>query len=344
MILAAVSEARQAGARLSRCARVVGIDARTLQRWRCHPDGEDARKGPVTSPHNRLSDAERQEVLALVTSEEYRDLSPNQIVPKLADLGRYVASESTMYRLLRAAKLDAHRGKARPRRLMKPEALLAAGPNEVWSWDITYLRSPVRGSFFYLYLIVDVWSRKVVGWRVHERECSELAAELVTRALRDEDANPHLLALHQDNGGPMKGATLKATLEALGVLASYSRPRVSDDNPFSESLFRTLKYRPEYPTKPFESLDDARRWVSKFVSWYNEGHLHSGISFVTPTQRHTGRDCGTLRARKRVYEAARLRHPERWSGASRAWSRQEVVALNPAKQTKLSHVTSAHAA
>lgn len=344
MILAAVQEAREAGARLRRCAQVVRIDARTLQRWKIHPTGEDGRKGPNSAPHNRLSDDERKQVLTLLTSAEFRDLSPMQIVPKLADRGIYIASESTMYRLLREAKLLAHRGRARPRQSVRPTELIADAPNQVWSWDITYLKSPIRGCFYYLYLIVDVWSRKVVGWRVHDRECSKLASELVTAAIESERANPDVLTLHQDNGGPMKGATLKATLEALGVLASYSRPRVSDDNPFSEALFRTLKYRPEYPTKPFESLDHARRWVTEFVTWYNSEHLHSGIGFVTPEERHEGLDLNVLAARKVVYERAKARNPERWSGATRVWNNAATVALNPTKQTKISQLATAHAA
>lgn len=344
MILAAVQEAQQAGARFVRCAEVVRIDARTLQRWKRHPTGEDGRKGPRSAPHNRLSEEERREVLALLTSREFCDLSPKQIVPRLADRGIYVASESTMYRLLREAKLAAHRGRERPRQMARPTELTAEGPNQVWSWDITYLKSPIRGCFYYLYLIVDVWSRKTVGWCVHDRECSELASELVAAAIESERANPEGLTLHQDNGGPMKGASLKATLEALGVLASYSRPRVSDDNPFSEALFRTLKYRPEYPTKPFSSLPHARKWVTEFVTWYNSEHLHSGIGFVTPEERHQGRDLALLARRKAVYERAKARNPERWSGATRAWKNDATVTLNAARHTNNSQSTTAQAA
>lgn len=241
MILEAVREARSAGASLASCADVVEVEMRTLQRWERHPTGEDGRKGPNSAPHNRLSNEERKQVLALLTSPEFRDLSPNQIVPKLADRGLYVASESTMYRLLHEAKLAAHRGRARPRNAVRPGELVASGPNQVWSWDITYLKSPTRGAFYYLYMVVDVWSRKTVGWCVQERECSELASRLIIRTIHAEGADATSLALHQDNGAPMKGATLKATLEALGVLASYSRPSVSDDNPYSESAVSSSK-------------------------------------------------------------------------------------------------------
>lgn len=251
---------------------------------------------------------------------------------------------STMYRLLREAKLAAHRGKARPRLSVQPKELIATGANQVSSWDITYLKSPISGIFFYRYMIVDVWSRKVVGWQVHSSECSELAADPMSSAIENEGADSQQLALHQDNGAPMKGATLKATLEALCVFASYSRLHVSNDNPFSESLFRTLKYRPEYPTKSFDSLATAQLWVSKFVAWCNDEQLHSGIGFVAPNQRHDGQDCARLKRRKQLYEAARRLHLERWSTHTRAWSRDEVVCLNPSKQTKLSQDIAAHAA
>jgi transposase InsO family protein len=214
----------------------------------------------------------------------------------------------------------------------------------VWSWDITYLKSPTRGVFFYLYLVVDVWSRKIVGAEVYEEESSELASTLVEQTIASEQADPTQLVLHSDNGGPMKGATLKATLEALGVMASYSRPRVSDDNPFSEALFRTLKYRPNYPRKPFQSLADARRWVAEFVTWYNSEHLHSGIGFVTPSERHNGTDKKTLARRRAVYVAARKRHPERWARHTRNWSASTTVILNPSKQRTLPSTEVAHAA
>jgi putative transposase len=206
------------------------------------------------------------------------------------------------------------------------------------------LRAPVRGDFFYLYLIVDVWSRKAVGARVHTHECGELASILVRDTLAAENADPETLAMHQDNGAPMKSATLKATLESLGVMASYSRPHVSDDNPFSESLFRTFKYWPGYPTAGFDSLEHAREWVEDFVAWYNTEHLHSGIGFVTPCERHEGSDEETLASRRAVYEAARQRHPERWSRDTRVWSSPSTVYLNPSKQTKLSLALKAQAA
>lgn len=243
-----------------------------------------------------------------MNSAPFRNLSPNQIVPRLADEGLYLASESTIYRILRAEGQLAHRGRAKPpaqRGGAASRSHLATGPCQVWSWDITYLRTPARGMFYYLYLIMDVWSRKIVGYEVYEVESAECSAALFTQAYRAERMDPSGVVLHSDNGGPMKGATMVATLERLGVLASFSRPGVSNDNPFSESLFRTLKYRPEYPGKPFASLEAARSWVKDFVRWYNTQHLHSAIRFVTPEDRHAGREAAILAARQAVYEEAR---------------------------------------
>ena len=333
MILAAIKDAHELGARLSECASIVNIDLRTLQRWQSEPMKEDGRKGPL-NPHNRLSKKEREGVIEVANSEEFCDLSPNQIVPKLADSGIYIASEKTFYRILDEHQLVTHRGGTRPRQSKAPLELKATGPCQVWSWDITYLRSHIRGSFFYLYMMVDIWSRKIVGWEVHEKECTKLASNLVQQAIISERADPKQLALHQDNGAPMKGATLKATLETLGVLPSYSRPRVSDDNPYSESLFRTLKYHHQYPKEAFQSIEEAQAWVEGFVHWYNEEHMHSGIQFVTPEKRHSRQDESILMKRNSVYEAAQAAHPERWSRHTRNWSLPPVVILNPSKMTR----------
>lgn len=328
-MLGLVDEAVVAGARQTKVCETLGIDARTVQRWKRQEVGDDRRAGPKISPANKLSDAERREVLGVVNSPEFRNCSPKQIVPRLVDQGVYVASESTMYRILRDEGQLAHRAASKPPTRRRPDELVATAPNQVWSWDITYLKSPVLGAFFYLYLVVDIFSRKIVAAEVHAAEDSERAAELIAQACAAEGIDPDQLALHSDNGSPMKGATLLATLQQLGVMPSFSRPRVSDDNPFSEALFRTAKYRPEYPSGPFESLEEARAWVRWFVQWYNHDHLHSGIRFVTPAQRHAGDDVELLARRRAVYEAARRRRPERWSGDTRDWSRVEAVRLNP---------------
>ena len=187
----------------------------------------------------------------------------------------------------------------------------------------------MRGLYFRLYLVMDVFSRKVVGWAVHEEEDGRLAAQLVERAALAEGVVRGQLVLHADNGAAMKASTLLAKLEALGVATSFSRPRTSDDNPFSESLFRTLKYRPEFPADPFVSLDAARAWVARFVHWYDEIHFHSGIGHVTPSSRHQGLDTAILAARRKVYAAARRRNPNRWSGHVRDCEPAGPVSLNP---------------
>jgi putative transposase len=336
VILALISEAQRAGARLLPCCEVLELDIRTVQRWKSQDGGDDRRHGPRTEPAHKLSKAERRRVLEVVNSPEFRDTSPKQIVPILADKGRFLASESSIYRILREEEQLAHRGRAKPSSSRPPAEQRATGPVQVWSWDITYLRSSVAGRFFYLYLFVDVWSRKIVAQAVHEAECTELAAALLERGLQCENASHIDLVVHADNGSPMKGATLKATMERLGVIPSFSRPRVSDDNPFSEALFRTLKYRPHYPRHPFQSIDEARAWVEDFVGWYNHQHLHSGIGFVTPADRHAGRAEAVLQRRRAVYEAARQRHPARWAGRpTRAWTAPQEVVLNPTRDTRL---------
>jgi transposase InsO family protein len=254
-------------------------------------------------------------------------------VPVLADRGLYIASESSFYRVLRQANQLAHRGKAKAPTHQRPLPIEATAPNQVWSWDITYLATRVRGVFFYLYLIMDVYSRKIVGWEVFDTESAEHAAVVFHKAHLREGLARESLVLHSDNGSPMKGATMLATLQRLGVLPSFSRPSVSNDNPYSESLFKTLKYHPGFPDKPFESLHEARQWVAGFQHWYDEVHRHSALKFVTPGERHRQQDRAILQRRKRLYEAAKAQHPERWSGPSRNWKPETIVYLNPNKST-----------
>jgi transposase InsO family protein len=300
-----------------------------VQRWKASPGGEDRRRGPKTRPANALTSAEEDDIVALLNSEEFVGLSPHQVVAKLADMKIYKASERTMYRILRRRKLQRHRQRSRPGKGRRPVEHRATGPRQVWSWDITYLRSPIRGRFWLLYMVVDVWSRKVVAAQVHDHESDELASALIDGACRREGIDRGGLVVHSDNGPAMKGKTLLATMQGLGIVPSFSRPRVSDDNPFSEALFRTLKYRPDYPDGPFASVGAAQEWVDSFVRWYNNDHQHSGIRFVTPAQRHAGYDVAILDNRKRVYAAARARAPFRWTGPTRNWTRIDVVRLNP---------------
>ena len=315
------------GARRAQAASIVGISARTLERWRHAEVGDDGRMGPKSEPPNKLGSAERKRVLEVANSEAFRNLSPKQIVPALADQGLYIASESTFYRVLREEDQMSHRAPSRAPS-PKPRELSTTAPNQVYTWDITYLPAAIRGQFFFLYLFMDIFSRKIVGWKVHEEESMELSADLIEQVCADEGIEPDTLALHADNGGPMKGSTMLATLQRLGVMASFSRASVSDDNAYSEAIFRTLKYRPKYPRR-FESLEAARTWIAGFVDWYNNEHLHSGIKFVTPADKHAGLDVEILARRRELYEDARRRNPKRWSGDVRNWTPVSRVVLNP---------------
>ena len=213
----------------------------------------------------------------------------------------------------------------------KPTTYCATAPNQVWTWDISYLAGAVKGLFYYLYLIVDIFSRDIVGWEVWPEESADHASELIKRAcLAQKRLTTAPLVLHSDNGSPMKGATMLETLYALGITPSNSRPRVSNDNPYSESLFKTLKYRPNYQPKGFEDIETARRWCSGFVNWYRHEHHHSGIRFLTPAERHEGKGAAILEKRSLLYQAAKAAHPERWnSRAIRNWNDITEVYLNP---------------
>lgn len=328
-MLELLDEAVANGARLHHACEVINLSIRTVERWRLEQGGSDKRSGPHTPPSQQLTEEERSALLQVANSPEFRDKSPRQIVPILADRGQYIASESTFYRVLHEEGLMQHRAPSQPRKSKRPNEHVATAPNQVWCWDITYLRSPVRGAFYYLYLILDIYSRKVVGFTVANEESMHLAANLIKRTTLAENVSAHSLVLHADNGGPMRGSTMLSTLHKLGVLASFSRPRVSDDNPYAEALFRTLKYRPGYPKKPFASLEAASAWVAGFVAWYNSEHLHSAIRYVTPNDRHAGRDIAILAHRRNVYHAARVRTPKRWTGPTRNWTPIAAVVLNP---------------
>ena len=338
MIINLINKAVESGARLKKAADIMGLSARTIIRWRQQGDGQDQRKGPLTTPANKLSNQERQQILGTANSTPFRDLSPKQIVPKLADRGVYLASESTFYRVLKEQKMLIHRQASKPAVMNQPKEYVATGPCQVWSWDITYLRTSVKGLFFYLYMVVDVWSRKIITAQVFAEESMDHSSMLLAHACMIHGVKPEELVLHSDNGGPMKGATMLATLHNLGVIPSFSRPSVSNDNPYSESLFRTMKYRPEYPSKPFENIEQTQSWVDGFVFWYNTQHLHSSIRYVTPDDRHFGREEHILANRKKVYEKARSRNPNRWPRNIRNWNPVHRVWLNPEKKDETSQM------
>ena len=275
-------------------------------------------------------------MLETVNKPEYASMPPCEIVPSLADKGVYIASESTFYRILREEKMQNHRGRAAEPQHRPISTHVALAPNQVWMWDITYLNGPIKGQFYYLYMMIDLFSRDVVGWEVWETEDSEHASELVKRAsLAQGRLSTDPLVLHSDNGSPMKGATMLETLYKLGITPSNSRPRVSNDNPYSESMFKTLKYRPNYQPKGFATIEEAREWCAAFVRWYSTEHHHSGISFLTPSEVHAGKAEELLRNRRKVYEDAKAAHPERWNGRdTRSWVLRKEVWLNPSQETK----------
>ena len=331
--------AQAAGARLKPACATAGIDVRTLQRWKAGDgltagDGRPQAVRPV--PGHALSEAERAQVLAVANEPRFAAVPPARIVPMLADEGVYLASESTFSRILRGEGQTAHRGRAKaPKAVRPPTTHVATAPRQVWCWDMTYLPARVCGRWFYLYLILDLYSRKIVGWEVHERDHADHAAHLVRRTALAEGiaalaAKP---VLHGDNGSTLKATTVLAMLNWLGVKPSYSRPRVSDDNAYAESLFRTAKYRPEFPAKGFADLEQACAWAADFVRWYNFDHRHSGIRYVSPAQRHAGDDHAILAARHALYLRARQQNPARWSGATRNWTPAGSVTLNPERDS-----------
>ena len=328
-IIGAVDEAVEMGARRARACEVAGISARTLQRWKKPDNVRDGRVDARHEPSNKLDEEEREEIVKVANSPKYSELPPCKIVPLLADSGRYIASESTFYRVLKLKGQMTHRHSSKPGNSKKPQGLKATGPNQVYSWDITWIPASVAGMYFYLYMVMDIYSRKIVGWQVYERESSARAADLMTDICRREGVGSDQVTLHSDNGGAMRGEVLLATLRRLGIVPSFSRSGVSSDNAYSESLFRTMKYVPYYPHKGFEDITRARRWVDGFVAWYNTSHLHSAIKFVTPQQRHEGLDKEILSRRSGVYEQARAKNPGRWSGKTRDWSEIREVWLNP---------------
>jgi len=326
-----ITEAISQGATQALACDLTGISTRTYQRWTkpevVQADKRTENKQPF---NNGLSDKLKQAIIDVINEPQYINLTPYQIVPMLLDNDIYLASESTFYRIMNENKQLKHRGKNTPKKRRKPKALVATKPNEIYSWDITYLPTLIKGQYYYLYMVMDIYSRKIVGYQVHDCESSEHAADLIEDIAQRENIDKNQLILHADNGGPMKGATLQAKLIDLGIESSHSRPRVSNDNPYSESLFHTVKYHYSYPERPFESLLAAREWVIGFVDWYNTEHRHSGIKYVTPEQRHNGDDKEILAKRKAVIEQAKADNPTRWNGRdTRNLTPVRKVYLNP---------------
>ena len=338
-IASLIEQAQREGARLEAACEVAGIDTRTLQRWKVGSglqSGDGRPQAVHPEPAHALSQQERERIVQVANEPRFAALPPARIVPTLADEGIYIASESSFSRVLRAHGQTRHRGRAKaPRRVRPPTTHVATGPGQVWTWDMTFLPTPVLGVWCYLYLILDIYSRKIVGFEVHERDHSDHAVELLRRTALAEGvhAMPEKPVLHGDNGSTLKATTVLAMLHWLGIKPSYSRPRVSDDNAFVESLFRTVKYRPEFPTKGFVDVQEARQWANSFVHWYNHDHRHSGIRYVSPAQRHLGEDHEILAARHALYTCAKAAHPRRWARHTRNWNPITVVTLNPERDS-----------
>lgn len=277
----------------------------------------------------RLSDAERQAVLETLHSDEFVDQPPHEVYARLLSRGTYLASIRTMYRLLAAGGESGERRAQRaPTKHVKP-TLLATAPNQVWTWDITKLRGPLPGVFYCLYAVLDLFSRMTVGWLLAEGESAELAEHLFSETVARHGVEPGALTVHADRGSAMRSEGLAQLLGSLGVVRSFSRPHVSDDNAFSESQFKTLKYQPDYPER-FASPRHARAWCQQFFTWYNEHHQHSGLALFTPSDVYNGRVEDVAARRQVALDEAHAAHPERFPNGPPIVRRPpDSVAINP---------------
>jgi putative transposase len=313
---------------IAAACRVLGVArSRVYRARRQTPDAPSP--APRPTPARALTADEQALVRDVLNSERFQDCAPRQVYATLLDEGTYLCSWRTMYRILAAhAEVRERRDQLRHPSYSKPE-LLATGPNQLWSWDITKLKGPATWTSYYLYVILDVYSRCIVGWMVMERECASLAEELIADTCAKQGIVPEQLTLHADRGSAMTSKTVAQLLADLGVTKTHSRPHVSNDNPYSEAQFKTLKYRPGFP-KQFGSLVDARSWMREFVEWYNHEHCHSGIGLLTPATVHQGKAPEVLAARQQVLEVAYTAHPDRFvHGAPRPADLPAAVWINP---------------
>ena len=281
-----------------------------------------------------LPESERVQVLAHLRTPRFADQTPTEVFATLLDEGTYLCSIRTMYRILAAQGEVAERRRQRRHPVYQKPELLAEAPNQVWSWDITKLMGPVKWSYFYLYVILDIFSRRVVGWRIEHAESASQFKALFVDAMGKHAVPRDQLTLHADRGGPMKAKTTALMLADLGVLKSHSRPHTSNDNPFSEAHFKTLKYQPEFP-KRFETIDEARAFCRRFFTWYNEEHHHAGIGLMTPDQIHFGQAKAIYAARQDTLDTAFLNTPERFvRKPPKPPHIPTAVWINPPKQTE----------
>jgi putative transposase len=288
------------------CA-ALALSRATYYRQQKEPPAPCVRKSPARS----LSPEEKAAILDLLHSERFVDQSPNEVYATLLDEGRYLGSVRTMYRILAENQEVRERRAQRKHPVYQKPELMATGPNQVWSWDITKLRGPSKGIYYHLYVILDIYSRYVVGWLVAERESGELAGLLVAESYKKQGIEPDQVCLHADNGPAMTSQDLSELMANLGISKSHSRPYVSDDNPYSESQFKTLKYRPEFPER-FGSLEDTRLFLRGFFAWYNKEHHHVGIGLLTPEVVHYGQAQRVIAQRQQVLLVAYHAHPERF--------------------------------
>ena len=303
----------------------LGVSRATFYRWRSPVHGPHRRK----RSRRRLSDAERRAVLEVLHEERFVDRAPAEIFATLLDEGRYLASTSTMYRLLRNADEVRERRAHRHRRDFARPELLAERPNQLWSWDITKLRGPQKWRYYYLYVIIDVFSRYVVGWMIAPRESAALAEKLIEETCRRQGIQRDQLTIHADRGSSMTSKSVAFLLADLGVTKTHSRPHVSNDNPYSEANFKTLKYHVGFPGQ-FGSIEDARGYAGPFFDWYDNEHRHSGLAMLTPADVHFGRAKSTIAARNATLERAHLAHPERFvHGAPIAAHPPTAAWINP---------------
>lgn len=320
-----INEAVVDGAGVKIACQTLEISVRSYLRWKAGKL-HDGRKGAVKTVPRKLSESEREGFYKAANTARFRDMTPDQIVAILCEEGIYYGSERTLYRIFTDKKALASRTESRkPGPGKKPPELMATGPNQVWSWDITWLRSDVKGFFYYAYVVIDVFSRAIVGWSIEDCESPDHAQRLFERIITRQGVTPQFV--HADNGGPMRGVSLVAFLSGLQVGLTHSRPRVSDDNPYIESFFRTVKYHVSFPGN-FTSLQAARDWLALFIDWYNTQHRHSGIGYVTPVQKHHGLDIALLESRQKTLNSAALDHPERFVRGPRKVAQPRVVYLN----------------
>ena len=319
------------GARVAPLCDALGVHPRTYARWKADPT--DRRKGSQKRNTRALTEEERRQIIEVCTSDRFKDISPGEIVAILAEEGTYIASERTFYRVLKAAGLVNHRTNSRPaRRSYQPPELKATGPDQVYTWDISWLPTNVNGMFWYCYAVIDVWSREIVGWAIHSRESEQHARDLFESI--KQRRNLKGVWVHSDNGNPMRGATFSVWLATMGMFLSHSRPLVKNDNPYIEAFFRTLKYHAAYPGR-FATIDEARSWMGDFIDWYNRTHRHSGLGYITPEQRRLGEDLGLFARRNETLRNAFEKHPERFpKRGPKEWKSRRVVYLNPSRETK----------